>query len=180
MPMPMHDEVNIMALSPALEDQPFCNRIIAVSFHNKISVFDVYTGHLYAQLYVPDNARFSLISFIQGGTKLALHSLDNRRIGIWELRAGYSHATHKYELFPQKIKDGWMMGQDNAPLFWVPSEHRESLWVPLPKVVIGVSGGKVMGLDLSSSRLGNEWTECIDKGWLKTLEEKGSKRKLLE
>jgi len=35
-------------------------------------------------------------------------------------------------------------------------------------------------LDLSTSRLGNKWTECIDEGWLKALEEKELTRKLLE
>ena len=73
-----------------------------------------------------------------------------------------------------------MMGQDNAPLFWVPSEHRKYLWVSLPKTMIGVPRGKATSLDLSTSRFGNEWTECIDKGWLKALEEREVTRKLLE
>ena len=120
------------------------------------------------------------MTFIQDGTKLALHSFEAETMRIWDLRTEYSHATHKYELFPQKMKDGWMMDQDNAPLFWVPLEHREFLWASLPRVVIGVPREKTMSLDLSSSRLGNEWTECIDIGWLKALREKEVTRKLLE
>jgi len=173
--------VNAMALSPVLNDQSFGDRIVAVSCNNTIRVYNVHTGRLYAQFHAPENAiRFPPMSFIQDGTKLALHSFDEGIMRIWDLRAEYSHATHEYELILQGGEDGWMMDQDNALLFWVPSEHRQSLWVPLPRVVIGVSREKAMGLDLSSSRLVNEWTECIDKGWLKALEEKETTRKLLE
>ena len=173
--------VNAMALSPVLNDQSFGDRIVAVSCNNTIGVYNVHTGRLYAQFHAPENAiRFPPMSFIQDGTKLALHSFDEGTMRIWDLRAEYSHATHEYELILQGGEDGWMMDQDNALLFWVPSEHRQSLWVPLPRVVIGVSREKAMGLDLSSSRLVNEWTECIDKGWLKALEEKEATRKLLE
>ena len=178
-PMPMPGRVDTMALSPALKDQFLGDRIIAVRCSNTISVFDVHTGRLYAQLYVPAiTIYYPSMSFIQDGTKLALHSF--RTMGIWDVRAEYLHATHGYALILQGMKDGWMMDQVNAPLFWVPSEHRKSLCIPLPKIVIGVPRGNATSLDLSSSRLGNEWMECIDKRWLKALEEKGSKRKLLE
>jgi len=47
-------------------------------------------------------------------------------------------------------------------------------------VVTEVLREKATMLDLSSSRLGNRWTECIDRGWLTVLEEKELTRKLLE
>ena len=174
-------DVNGIGLSPALNDQSFGDRIIALGSSNTISVYDVHTGHLYARFYAPENVNsYPSMTFIQDGTKLALHSFEAETMRIWDLRAEYSHATHKYELFPQKMKDGWMMDQDNAPLFWVPLEHREFLWASLARVIIGVPREKTMSLDLSSSRLGNEWTECIDIGWLKALREKEVTRKLLE
>ena len=174
-------DVNGIGLSPALNDQSFGDRIIALGSSNTISVYDVHTGHLYARFYAPENVNsYPSMTFIQDGTKLALHSFEAETMRIWDLRAEYSHATHKYELFPQKMKDGWMMDQDNAPLFWVPLEHREFLWASLARVIIGVPREKTMSLDLSSSRLGNEWTECIDIGWLKVLREKEVTRKLLE
>jgi len=169
------DSVNTMVLSPALKDQSLGDRIIAVSCSNIISVYDIHTSHLYARFYasaIPIG--FTCVPFMQGGTKLAF---NDGQMGIWDLRAGYSHGR---SFILKGMKNGWMMSQDNVPLFWVPSKHREFLWVPLPKTVIAVPRGKVTSLDLSTSRLGNEWMECIDKGWLKALEEKEGKRKLLE
>jgi len=173
------DGVDTVALSPVLNDQSLSDRIIALVHSNTIRVYDVHTGNLYARLYAPENTiSFTRMSFIQDGTKLALYSF--KAMGIWDLRAEYSHAIHRYELILRDIKDGWMMDQDNAPLFWIPSEHRESLWVPLPRVVIKMLREMATGLDLSCSMLGSEWTECIDTGWLKALEEKEVTRKLLE
>ena len=40
-----------------------------------------------------------------------------------------SHA-HGYELILQGMRDGWIMDQDDEPLFWVPVEQREHLYVP--------------------------------------------------
>jgi len=70
------------------------------------------------------------------------------------------------------MTDGWVVGLDNEPLFWVPVEHRENLYVLLPGVVLGIPGKKEMVVDLSTSRLGRKWTECIDKEWLRGLERK--------
>jgi len=52
---------------------------------------------------------------------------------------------------------------DNEPLFWVPVEHRNNLYLPLPRKVIEVSKKKVVSLDLSKPMLGSKWTECIDR-----------------
>ena len=62
------------------------------------------------------------------------------------------------------------MGRDDEPLFWVPVEHRDNLWVLPPKAVYGIAQASV---DLSYSRLGRKWTECIDKEWLREVERKG-------
>ena len=37
-----------------------------------------------------------------------------------------------YKLIPRGMEDGWLIGQDNESLFWVPVEHRENL-CPLPQ-----------------------------------------------
>jgi len=116
------------------------------------------------------------MAFLQDGTKLASYLLNcDDPIRIWDivdLSAKKWHATRGYELMLGGIKGGWMMGGDSEPLFWVPSEHREYLCAPLPKVVIGVPRNKPTYLDLSKSRLCSKWTECVDKGWLRELEEK--------
>ena len=63
------------------------------------------------------------------------------------------------------------MSRDDEPLFWVPVEHREHLCVPPFKVVI--EGPQISTkLDFSNSRFGTRWAECIDKEWLRELEQK--------
>ena len=59
------------------------------------------------------------------------------------------------------------MDQGRKPLFWVPVENREELYVPPFKMVIGVPQMNSTVLDLSNSRFGRKWIECIDKGWAK-------------
>jgi len=71
----------------------------------------------------------------------------------------------------QGMRDGWVIGQDDEPLFWVPIEHRKDVYVPPCRVVIKAPEVPTI-LDFSNSRLGREWTECIDKEWLRELEEK--------
>ena len=93
---------------------------------------------------------------------------------IWDiadLTAKHQQSTHRYELMFQGMTDGWVMGQDNEPLFWVPVERRKHLYVPPFKVVI--EGSEISTIvDLSHSRFSRKWTECIDKGWLRELEQK--------
>jgi len=77
-----------------------------------------------------------------------------------------------YELILHDMKDGWMVGQDNESLFWVPFEHRKNLCLlPQFETILGRS----TKLDTSDFRYGNKWTECIDKDWLKELEDKEKK-----
>jgi len=45
--------------------------------------------------------------------------------------------------------------------------------VLLPGVVLGIPGKKETVVDLSTSRLGRKWTECIDKEWLREVQRKG-------
>jgi len=67
--------------------------------------------------------------------------------------------------------DGWVMDQDNELLFWVPVEHRKDVYVPPCRVAIKAPQISTI-LDLSNSRFGKKWTECIDKEWLRELEKK--------
>lgn len=170
--------VSGIAVSPAVNHESLGDRLIAVSCYetHTTSILDVYTSHLYTQFWNQRKPLFRHMAFLRDGTKLASYLLyGDDPIRIWDivdLTAKKWHATRGYELMMRGIKDGWMMGRDNRPLFWVPSEHREYLCVPLPKVVIGVPRNKPTYLDLSRSRLCSKWTECIDKGWLKELEEK--------
>ena len=170
--------VSGIAVSPGVNHESFGDRLIAVSCYEThiTSVFDVRTGHLYTQFWNQRKPLFRHMAFLQDGTKLASYLLNcDDPIRIWDivdLSAKKWHATRGYELMLGGIKGGWMMGGDSEPLFWVPSEHREYLCAPLPKVVIGVPRNKPTYLDLSKSRLCSKWTECVDKGWLRELEEK--------
>ena len=90
---------------------------------------------------------------------------------ITDLTAEQQHSTDGHELMMQGMMDGWVTGQDNEPLFWVPVEHRKDVFVPRCRAVI--KGPQISTiLDMSNSRFGRKWTECIDKGWLRELEKK--------
>jgi len=163
-----------MALSPTLIEHFPSDRLIALWFEdeNTIHLLNVYTGHLYAKFL---SQRSADMVFIQDGTKLAQYS-SNFGLRIWEithLADEHWHSVHGYEFMPCKMTDGWVMGQDDEPLFWVPVEHRKSLCVLLPGVVLGIPGKKETVVDLSNSRLYRKWTECIDKEWLREVERKG-------
>ena len=163
--------VQSIALSPALNDQSLGNQLIAIRCLYTITLFDVYTGHLYAQCWVPG---WSInMAFIGDGTKLASYSdsYATRTTRIYDtvgLAAKYRNVIHGYEPVPQGMKDGWMVGQDDELLFWVPLEHREDLCPPH----IGMFGGRPTKVDLSRFRCGSKWTECIDQAWLKLLKER--------
>jgi len=163
-----------MALSPTLIEHFPSDRLIALwlRYENTIHLLDVYTGHLYAKIL--GRGRTDMV-FIQDGTKLAQYSRDSG-LRIWDithLTDEHWHSVHEYEFMPCDMTDGWVVGRDNQPLFWVPAEHRENLYVLLPGVVLGIPGKKETVVDLSTSRLGRKWTECIDKEWLGEVERKG-------
>ena len=66
--------------------------------------------------------------------------------------------------FDYSMTDGWVMDRGNEPLFWVPVEHRSNLYVlPSHGVVIGIPQKTATSVDLSNSRLGRKWVECINK-----------------
>jgi len=163
-----------MALSPTLIEHSLSDRLIALWFQDKniIHLLNVYTGHLYAKIL--SRGRADTV-FIQDGTKLAKY-ISNFGLRIWDiadLTDEHWNSTHGYELMTCDMTDGWVVGRDNERLFWVPVEHRGNLYVLLPGVVLGIPGKKETVIDLSTSRLGREWTECIDKKWLGEVERKG-------
>jgi len=163
-----------MALSPTLIEHSPNDRLIALLLESEetIHLFDVYTGHLYAKILDPGSG---VMAFIRDGTKLARCSSDFGLItcDIADLIDEHWYSAHGYEPILQDMQDGWMVGRDNEPLFWVPVEHRENLCVPSPRVVPGTPRKKATVVDLSNSRLGRKWTECIDKEWLREVEQKG-------
>ena len=164
-------EVDEIALSPALTHS-LGERLIALSFRREraICLFNAHTGRLHAQIL---GKVYKHMAFIRDGTALANYDLDSGVI-FWEIAdliAKHQHSTHGYELMMEGMMDGWVMGQDDEPLFWVPVENRKHLYVPPFRVVIEGSQMSTI-VDLSNSRLCGRWTECIDKGWLKELEQK--------
>jgi len=157
--------VNGIALSPALNDPSLGDRLIAVRHGNTVTLFDFYTGHLHAQCWNPGG----LMAFIGDGTKLASYH-DNHPTRIYDiagLTSKYRNAIHGYEPVPQDMKNGWV--EDHELLFWVPFEHRKDLCLRHVEMI----GGRPTKVDLSRFRYGSKWTECIDQGWLKELEESG-------
>ena len=162
-------EVDAIALSPALIDHSLANRLIALRFkhENAIRLFDAHTGHMHAQIL---GQALASVTFIRDETKLAYYSFDFG-LRIWDPTAEHWHSTDGYEHMPQGMRDGWVMNRGDEPLFWVPVEHRECLCVPPFKVVTEGSQTSTI-LDFSNLRLGREWTECIDKEWLRELEQK--------
>jgi len=137
---------------------------------NAIRLFDVYNGHLYGQILGQENAN---MMFIRDGTALACYWSD---IGLrtWEiadLTTEHWNSIDGHELKMQGMVDGWVMDQDNELLFWVPVEHRKDVYVPPCRVAIKAPQISTI-LDLSNSRFGKKWTECIDKEWLRELEKK--------
>jgi len=168
--------MDVIALSPALNDRSLGDRLIAVRcYPTTITLFDVYTGHLYAQCWDPAWG----MAFIGDGTKLASYRYCHpiRIYDIVSLASKHQNASHAYEPVPQDIKDGWMVGQDHELLFWVPLEHREDLCLRH----VEMTWGRSTKVDLSRFRYGSKWTECIDQRWLKELEESGERMaRLLE
>jgi len=152
--------VDTIALSPALNDPSLGDRLIAIHQSNTVTLFDIYTGHLYAQCWDP----FWGMAFIGDGIKLASYSRIHPRIhDIVDLAAKHRNAIHGYEPIPQDVEDGWVVGQDDELLFWVPLEHREDLCLPHIEMI----WGRPTKVDLSRFRYGSKWTECVDQGWLK-------------
>jgi len=140
-----------MALSPTLIEHSPSDRLIALRFksENTIHLLNVYTGHMYAEILgggSPD------MVFIQDGTKLAQYS-SNFGLRIWDithLTDERWHSVHRYEFMPCDITDGWVVGRDDEPLFWVPAEHRGNLYVLLPGVVLGIPGKKETVVNLKA------------------------------
>jgi len=163
--------VYAMALSPTLIEHSPSDRLIALCFANEhtVHLLNVHTGHLYAKILGRGSAD---MVFIRDGTKLAQYSSD-LGLRIWDiadLTDEHWNSTHGYEPMTCDMTDGWVVGRDNQPLFWVPVEHRKSLCVQSSRVI---PRKKTMRVDLSKSRLCRKWTECIDKEWLREVERKG-------
>jgi len=157
------------AFSPTLIAHSPSDRLIALEHDSEIGLYGVYTGHLYAKILDREGIN---MAFIRDGTKLACWSSDFglRTWDIADLTDEHWHSTHGYELMPSTMTDGWVEGPDNEPLFWVPVEHRDNICVQSSRVT---PRKKTTRVDLSKSRLGRKWTECIDKEWLREVEWKG-------
>ena len=170
-PITMSD-VDAIALSPALNVPSLGDRLIAVHCYPTINLFDIYTGHLYTQCW---DLGWDM-AFIGDGTKLVSYS-PIRIYDIVGLVSKHRNAIHGYESVLQGMQDGWVVGQDDELLFWVPSEHRKDLCLPHVEMI----WGRPIKVDLSKFRYGSKWSECVDQAWLKELEERGKRMaRLLE
>jgi len=160
--------VHKIALSPALNDRSLGDQLIALRSHgtNTINVFDVHTHQLYAQCWDPGWG----MRFIRDGTKLASYQYNDliKIHDIADPAAKRQNATRGFELILRDIRGGWVMGQDNELLFWVPLEHRQVLCLAHVETI----WGRPIKVDLSNFKSGTEWTECIDQEWLTELEER--------
>ncbi len=64
------------------------------------------------------------IAFICDGTKLIISVCP---FVIWDIIDLIVKHHDGYKLNPGDMEIGWMMGQDNESLFWVPVKHRKNL-----------------------------------------------------
>jgi len=170
-----------IAFSPALIDHFLADRLIALRFprENAIRLYNAYNGHLYGQILGQENG---YLAFIRDGIALAYYypNIGLRTWKIADLTAEHQDSTDGHEIMMQGMMDGWVMGEDNEPLFWVPVEHRKDVYVPRCRVVIKAPQIPTI-LDMSNLRLGRKWIECIDKEWLRDMEKKEKEvGKLLE
>ena len=158
-PITMPD-IHEIALSPVLNDRSLGDRLIALRCDdtNTMALFDAYTGYLYAQFW---DSQWCT-EFIRDGTKLVSYN-PIRIHDIVDIAAMHRNATHGYEPIPRGMRDGWMVGQDNESMFWVPLEHRKFLCLPHVEMI----WDRPTKVDLSRFRHGSKWTECIDQEWLK-------------
>jgi len=159
--------VEAIALSPALNDQSLGDPLIALRCRDAhtITLFNIDTGHLHAQCW--DSGSF--LKFIRDGDGTKLVSYHPIRIhDIENLAAKHQNAVDGHEAVPLNMRDGWMLGQDDNILFWVPLEHRRVLCLPHVEMI----WDRPTKLDLSKFRHDSKWTECIDQGWLREVEEK--------
>ena len=156
-------DVIAIALSPALNGISYGDRLIALRDERTgtTTLFDVHTGHLYAQRW---DSGWPM-AFIQDGTKL-MSRHPTRIYDIADIAAKHRNAPHEYERVQE---DGWMMGQDNELLFWVPLENREVLCPSQVRTI----GGRPTKVNFSKFKFGTEWAKCVDQEWLKELEERG-------
>jgi len=161
-----------IALSPAFIEHLLGDRLIALrcTHESATRLFNAYNGHLYGQILGQEDGN---LAFIRDGTALAYY-YSNIGLRTWEiadLTAEQQHSTDGHELMMQGMMDGWVMDQDDEPLFWVPIEHRKDVYAPPCRVVIKAPQISTI-LDLSNSRLSRKWAECIDKEWLRDIKKK--------
>ena len=150
-----------------MNDQSLGNRLIVIHCWdtNTTSLFNVYTSSLYAEFW----SQGQDIAFIPNGTKLIISVCPFMIQDIVDLTVKHHNG---YKLNPGDMEDGWMIGQDNESLFWVPVKHRKNICL-LPQSEM--PWGWSTKLNLSNLRYSNKWTGCIDKEWLKELEDKEMK-----
>jgi len=167
--------VEEIALSPALNDRFLGDQLILIALRcwntETVSLLDVNTGHLYVRFCDPGSSR---LAFIRDGTKLVSYgsTTSDHPTGIYDiadLAAKHQNATKRYELVVQDTGNGWMVGEDNELLFWVPSEHRRVLCLPHAEMILE----RPTKVDLSHFKFGTKWTKCIDQSWLEEIKEKG-------
>ena len=77
-------------------------------------------------------------------------------------------AKYQYEPVPRDMRDGWMVGQNNELLFWVPSEHRRVLSLPHAEMILE----RPTKVNLSHFKFGTKWTKCIDQRRLEEIKKR--------
>jgi len=158
--------VDRTALSPALIDHSLADRLITLRSKCEVSLTRIWT--------------FCTLRFwVRHTHTWHLYELEQHWHNIPPTFVSESR-TSQISLDTSLFCKACEMGQDDEPLFWVPVEHRGNLYVPSPRMVIGALQMNSTILDFSNSSFGRNWTECIDKGWLRELDQKEKEGNLLE
>ena len=161
------NKVSVIAFSSTMNDQSLGYRLITIYCQdtNTTSFFNIYTSYLYAEFW----SQGQDIASICNRTKLII---SVHPFMIYDIVDLIEKHHNRYKLNLRDIKDEQMIGQDNKLLFWVPVKHRKNICLlSQSKITWGWS----TKLNLSNLRYNNKCTGCIDKEWLKELEDKKMK-----
>jgi WD40 repeat protein len=129
-----------------------------------IWILDVHTGHLASGPWKGHTSHVTTLAFSSDGEKLASGSWDGQ-IRIWNAADLLGHRQASVEGFRNEkcMENGWVVGENEELLFWLPKDHREGLFWPGNIAVIGGSGIPTH-VDLTTFRYGENWAECIGGG----------------
>ena len=128
--------------------------IASGSYDRTVRVWDVSTGQTIMGPLTGHTRQVDLVAFSHDGNSIFSVSPNDKTIRTWSME------QVKPTLFTNELKvdyDGWVKGENDELLFWVPECHRVSLHRPNNTRVVGPNETRI---NLTKARLGDKWAEC--------------------